>query len=277
MLNFSPFQDLPAHGIKNPPPGAFREPVREWGDWHKNRILESIEGKSYVCYSPMNQKSLDRLDQALQNAHPARLGQLKTADFTKALSSVYAQLDYIHPFYEGNSRTLRTFTRQLAREAGYDLDWKRFNADAHTRDLLCIARDRSVGELAAMEIRDDQNLRAVVFCIDKYEKNPGLADLLQSAIRPSRAVAFEKFPEKWALQKHPELGYAYQTLHKAERYFEGKLPNETVRQQALSSVKACVQTRLNEGETREFQPLPGKSQEKRPSKEQNKDEPGPER
>jgi hypothetical protein len=87
---------------------------------------------------------------------------------------------------------------------------------------------------------------------DKYEKNPGLADLLRSAIQPARAVAFAKLPENLALQKHPELAEAFKTLHKAERYFRGKLPSETARQQALSTVKACIQARLDEGETHGF-------------------------
>ncbi|GHU37385.1 hypothetical protein AGMMS50256_35260 [Betaproteobacteria bacterium] len=272
------FQDFPAHGIKNPPPGAFREPVEEWGDWHKNRKLESIGGNSYVCYSPMNKKSLERLDQVLKEARPATLRQLKTAEFIKAFSGIYAQLDYIHPFHEGNSRTLRTFTRQIAKEAGYDLNWQRFNTNAHTRDLLYIARDRGVGDLAVLEIRDDSNLRAVVFCMDKYEKNPGLADLLQSTIRPTRAVSFEKLPEDQALRKHPELAQAFNTLHKAESYFVEKIPTDaTKQQQAVSAVRISIQASLNEGETRSFQPSREKSQAKQQLKETPKDAPKPER
>jgi cell filamentation protein len=171
---------------------------------------------------------------------------------------------------------LRTFIRQLAKEAGYVLDWKRFNTDAHMRDLLYIARDRGVGDLAVMEIRNDQNLRAVVFCMDKYEKNPGLADLLQSAIRPTRAIAFEKLPENLALQKHPELAETFKTLHRAERYFGEKFSGETARQQAMSAVKACVQARLDEGNTRGFKLDSGKSPEERRSKEY-KETSGPER
>jgi hypothetical protein len=38
----------------------------------------------------MNKESLDRLDKVLHDALPARLGQLKTGDFTKALSGIYA-------------------------------------------------------------------------------------------------------------------------------------------------------------------------------------------
>ncbi len=41
---------------------------------------------------------------------------------------ILLHLDYLHPCSEGNSCTLRTFTRQLAREAGFDLNWSVSNA-----------------------------------------------------------------------------------------------------------------------------------------------------
>lgn len=49
-------------------------------------------------------------------------------------------MDYLHPFREGNSRTLRTFTRQ----AGFDLNWVPSSADAGARDRLYRARDVAV-------------------------------------------------------------------------------------------------------------------------------------
>ncbi len=60
------------------------------------------------------------------------------------MAQLYANLDYLHPFSEGNSRTLRTFTRQLAREAGFDLNWSPSNADGLARDQLYRARDVAV-------------------------------------------------------------------------------------------------------------------------------------
>lgn len=36
-----------------------------------------------------------------------------------------------HPFREGNGRTQRAFLRQLAREAGYDLDWSGVDRDTN--------------------------------------------------------------------------------------------------------------------------------------------------
>jgi cell filamentation protein len=39
------------------------------------------------------------------------------------LAYYHAEINEVHPFREGNGRALRAFLRQLAREAGYRLDW----------------------------------------------------------------------------------------------------------------------------------------------------------
>ena len=60
----------------------------------------------------------------------------------------YGDLDHAHGFYEGNSRTLREFTRELAVEAGFNLDWIRTAVGATERNALYIARDLAVYERA---------------------------------------------------------------------------------------------------------------------------------
>jgi cell filamentation protein len=40
------------------------------------------------------------------------------------LAYFYSELDSTHPFREGNSRTLRQFSADLALAAGYELDWE---------------------------------------------------------------------------------------------------------------------------------------------------------
>lgn len=47
----------------------------------------------------------------------------KTIDeFADALSEFYRNLDYLHPFREGNGRTSRIFINELAKNAGFKLD-----------------------------------------------------------------------------------------------------------------------------------------------------------
>lgn len=51
-----------------------------------------------------------------------------------------SEINAIHPFREGNGRAQRAFLRQLARQAGYDLDWsgvdRNANIDAGLQSLL---------------------------------------------------------------------------------------------------------------------------------------------
>jgi fido (protein-threonine AMPylation protein) len=50
------------------------------------------------------------------------------------LAGLYADLDHARGFYEGNSRTLREFTRSLAEAAGFTLDWIGTGAGASERN-----------------------------------------------------------------------------------------------------------------------------------------------
>nr|WP_251373487.1 Fic family protein [Janthinobacterium sp. JC611] len=43
--------------------------------------------------------------------------------FVKRLAFHYAEINALHPFREGNGRSMRQFIEQLARHAGFDLDY----------------------------------------------------------------------------------------------------------------------------------------------------------
>ena len=51
------------------------------------------------------------------------LRQLPKDMFVKRLVHYYDQLNYIHPFREGNGRTQRVFWSRVARDAGYEINW----------------------------------------------------------------------------------------------------------------------------------------------------------
>ncbi|MCZ4496407.1 MAG: filamentation induced by cAMP protein Fic, partial [Thermoleophilia bacterium] len=53
------------------------------------------------------------------------LRQLERTDFVDRLTHYFSEINAIHPFREGNGRTQRIFFEQLARDAGYALDWSR--------------------------------------------------------------------------------------------------------------------------------------------------------
>jgi cell filamentation protein len=188
-INRRIFQDLPAHGFTDVTPGQFRPAVPAGKDWLKTRTFETVEARGHVAYSRMDDRARARLDDLLQRADPAVLAKLDPAAFIQAIGTLYSELDYLHPFSDGNSRTLREFTRQLAEASGYRLDWAPFGQSPVGRDLLYIARDLCVNELAMSHIVDKGTLRDVLLTQDQFEGNRRLPDLLQDAIEPLPAVA----------------------------------------------------------------------------------------
>lgn len=255
------FQDLPRAGFNDVTPGEFRPAVSDGVDWIKKRRLSTVDGAFFVAYSRMDDVATARIDKALEAANPEKLGRLKTAEFTAQLASIYTELDYIHPFSDGNSRTLRTFTAQLARSSGYELDWNRFGGSDVGRDILYIARDLSVNALALPNVHSESTMQKILHTTDRLQGNRALPDLLRDAVRPSRAVAFEQMPKHEAQEAYPELGKAYQTLQTAVAYFESKMPGQSKAQAAsIQSLTDRIQASLNAGETADF----GRSREVAP-------------
>ena len=57
------------------------------------------------------------------------LNGLTKEEFSEKLTYYMAELNVLHPFREGNGRTIREFIRQLALKNGYRLDLSKFSAD----------------------------------------------------------------------------------------------------------------------------------------------------
>ena len=163
------FQDLPHHG-----PGEFRPDAP---GHFKHRALESSRATVLVPYAlrPETDRLLEPTLAALQGGKALRGFDL--LEMSEAVAQTYARLDFLHPFREGNSRTLRTFTEQLARENGYRLDWGTTNANAKTRDELYIARDLAVIQIRNPGLTMKDAMEAATR--EEYEIKYQLADQLQ--------------------------------------------------------------------------------------------------
>jgi cell filamentation protein len=48
---------------------------------------------------------------------------LDKEEFVERLAHHYDQLNFTHPFREGNGRTQRVFWSRVAKDAGYEIDW----------------------------------------------------------------------------------------------------------------------------------------------------------
>lgn len=117
---------------------------------------------------------------------------LRDADrqqFAAKMGEIYAAVNELHPFREGNGRTTREFMDQLAQESGRRLDYGRVDKETWNE----AAKQSARGDLAPIQ--------HVMYEITTVE----------------RAVAFDRLPQREALAKHPELDAAYKALYEAQR------------------------------------------------------------
>jgi fido (protein-threonine AMPylation protein) len=129
------FQDMPHHQ-----PGVTRA---DSDGWVKRRVLEG-EARGYqVHYASDNIDG--KMTRVLDDfGGPTALASLPIGEAARHLTRLYGDLDYVHGFHEGNSRTLREFTRELADKAGFKLDWAGTGAGREERNALSVARDIEV-------------------------------------------------------------------------------------------------------------------------------------
>jgi cell filamentation protein len=242
------FQDLPSLGFRDVTPGEFRPPGDRAMPWMKHRALETINSPVYAAYSKMDEPAKQRLERVLDNKSVEALAQLSPKDFATTISKIYSELDYLHPFLDGNSRTLRLFTSQLADKAGYALDWERFARSPQGRDALYIARDLAVNKLAKPDIDHPNAMMRIVGSMSRLQGHPELSDLLADAIRPGRSVAFERAERDQAVKAHPELAPAYDVLDAASKYMASKGWEAEKTSTALHDVKTSLIAKMDAGE-----------------------------
>lgn len=208
------FQDIKELGFDERP-GEFRAPVAQGHDWHKRRILDTIPGSFVVAYSKMDATALAKLDTALSEAKPDLMRELPPQDFVKKMAEIYTACDYVHPFYDGNSRALRSFTSQLAQEAGYSLNWEAFNDTPQGRDKLYIARDNDVNKLSFPELQNHNVLKLVNTSMYALQENKALSQIMGDIIKP--------LPPEKELTYVEKLAVAYEGVQTPEERRELQL------------------------------------------------------
>lgn len=89
------------------------------------QIRDENIAKDYFTFAPYPfiEKEANRLFDSLKDEN--FLSGLEIDPFSQRSAYYMAELNVLHPFREGNGRTIREFIRQLAYEAGYSLDWRK--------------------------------------------------------------------------------------------------------------------------------------------------------
>jgi cell filamentation protein len=105
-------------------------------------------------------------------------------EFLDGLTKHYAAINALHPFREGNGRSTQAFIADLARQAGFLVDYTKVDKE-HWNDA---ARRSFMGDVAPMR------------------------DVFAVTVSPARAIAFDRLSRDDALKSHPELLPAYERL-----------------------------------------------------------------
>ncbi len=176
------FQDLPYLF-----PGKIRE---QTNSWCKDRVLDN--GNRHIVFYA-DRKTIDKNfnKTLIEFGKPQDLKELSKEVFSDRLAKLYSDLDYLHPFHEGNSRTLRTFTAQIAKEAGWELNWEIHTTKETGRDTLYIARDKEVtlrffpnlDEKKAMETANKAEYEAYMLILKPYQTMPSLKKIIYESLQ----------------------------------------------------------------------------------------------
>jgi cell filamentation protein len=144
------FQDLPHHR-----PGVVREDTK---DWIKHRALEGRPVAYDVHYASQGIEA--KISNMLEEfGGPAAVKGMTPHNAAARIAQLYGALDHAHGFYEGNSRTLREFTRELVEEAGFTLDWVKSGVGAKERNALYLARDLAVLDRAFPGLTEEKAMQ----------------------------------------------------------------------------------------------------------------------
>lgn len=83
-------------------------------------VLRKFDGKPFMD-GALIEGALDRISEKLRNENYLR--GLGREEFANRAASIMVELNGVHPFREGNGRTQRVFIGELAKDAGYKLDF----------------------------------------------------------------------------------------------------------------------------------------------------------
>lgn len=76
------------------------------------------------------------------------LKQLNRLEFSKKAAELFAEVNIIHPFREGNGRAQREFFRSLALLNGFDMDW----ANISEQEMIQASRESALGNNEGLSI-----------------------------------------------------------------------------------------------------------------------------
>lgn len=103
--------------------------------WAGHVRTVDISKGAYFCLSQYINPASQEIFQNLKKDN--LLTVLNRTDFVNKVASYMSDINQLHPFREGNGRTQRMFFAQLAKDAGYELNFERWNNNERMQADKC--------------------------------------------------------------------------------------------------------------------------------------------
>ena len=71
----------------------------------------------------------ENIQRIFNNIKIDEMRKMSFNDFVKQISYIMTELNVLHPFREGNGRTIRELVREICFDCGYVIDWYEINQD----------------------------------------------------------------------------------------------------------------------------------------------------
>lgn len=187
----------------------------------------------------------------------AKKNELKGLDkktFVNELNDVYHKLNYLHPYPEGNGRTTQLLISQLAKNAGYEIDFKSMDKNVWN---LAAARGQTQVNLETGETRPgdktfmrdvlEKHVRPLDLSAQRETDSVAKRSLSPAVKRTDESLSFEFDKPQDAVRKHPELLPAFAAMQTAKSFADTTLRGEEERGKFLSSVKQQIIEKIDNG------------------------------
>lgn len=112
------------------------------------------KGSTPFCDSPFIGENLQSLFRKLNKENHLR--DLSAEEFSKRAAYYMSELNMIHPFREGNGRSIREFIRQLAFERGYIINWSLITSEV-LLEAMITAVNKSIEPLISCIFQSIEN------------------------------------------------------------------------------------------------------------------------
>lgn len=141
------------------------------------------------------------------------LRDLTQQEFAKRIVPVYAAVNALHPAPEGNGRTTQTMLKQLALEAGHNLDFGKVTPEQWVKAAANSMQQENVREPALKRKGDLALLEAAFAKIVVPRREVALEANEARSAREHLAKAFATMPEDQARRAFPQLAGAFDRLN----------------------------------------------------------------